>query len=115
MAAAGTGDLFARPGDILRTAFRWKEEGRAVALATVVSTWGSSPRPVGSHLLIDGNGSFEGSVSGGCVEGAVIRAAKQVIETGNRQLLEFGVTDDKAWEVGLACGGQIEVLVVRVE
>jgi len=70
---------------------------------------------VGSHLVIDGNGSFEGSVSGGCVEGAVIRAAKQVIETGNRQMLEFGVTDDEAWEVGLACGGRIEVLVVRVE
>ena len=115
MAAAGTGDSFARPADILRTALEWREEGRDVALATVVSTWGSSPRPVGSHLVIDGNGAFEGSVSGGCVEGAVIRAARQVIETGERQMLEFGVTDDEAWEVGLACGGQIEVLVVRVE
>ena len=85
-----------------------------MALATVVSTWGSSPRPVGSHLIIDADGSFEGSVSGGCVEGAVIRAAKQVIATGERQMLEFGVTDDEAWEVGLACGGRIEVLVVRV-
>ncbi len=115
MTAAGTGDSFARPGDILRTALKWQEEGRDVALATVVSTWGSSPRPVGSHLVIDADGSFEGSVSGGCVEGAVIRAAKQVIETGDRQLLSFGVTDDEAWEVGLACGGRIEVLVVRVE
>lgn len=115
MTAAGTADSFARPGDILRTALRWQEEGRDVALATVVSTWGSSPRPVGSHLVIDADGSFEGSVSGGCVEGAVIRAAKQVIETGARQLLSFGVTDDEAWEVGLACGGRIEVLVVRVE
>ena len=115
MAAAGPGDTFTRPGDILRTALKWRDEGRDVALATVVSTWGSSPRPVCSHLVIDGNGSFEGSVSGGCVEGAVIRAAKQVIETGKRQMLEFGVTDDEAWEVGLACGGRIEVLVVRVE
>lgn len=115
MAAAGTGDSYVRPGDILNTALKWKEEGRAVALATVVSTWGSSPRPVGSHLVIDADGTFEGSVSGGCVEGAVIRAARQVIETGNRQMLEFGVTDDEAWEVGLACGGRIEVLVVRVE
>ena len=115
MTAAGTADSFARPGDILRTALRWQEEGRDVALATVVSTWGSSPRPVGSYLVIDAGGSFEGSVSGGCVEGAVIRAAKQVIETGARQLLSFGVTDDEAWEVGLACGGRIEVLVVRVE
>lgn len=115
MVAAGTADSFARPGDILRTALTWREEGRAVALATVVSTWGSSPRPVGSHLVIDADGSFEGSVSGGCVEGAVIRAARQVIQTGERQMLDFGVTDDEAWEVGLACGGQIEVLVVRVE
>ena len=99
----------------MKTALNWRQEGRAVALATVVSTWGSSPRPVGSHLAIDGDGSFEGSVSGGCVEGAVIRAAKQVIATGERQMLEFGVTDDEAWEVGLACGGRIEVLVVRVE
>ncbi len=111
----GTGDSFARPEDILGTALAWQEEGRAVALATVVSTWGSSPRPVGSQLVIDADGSFEGSVSGGCVEGAVIRAARRVIENGCRQLLSFGVTDDEAWEVGLACGGQIEVLVVRVE
>ena len=115
MAAAGAGDSFARPADILGTALEWREEGRDVALATVVSTWGSSPRPVGSHLVIDADGSFEGSVSGGCVEGAVIRTARQVIETGERQMLDFGVTDDEAWEVGLACGGQIEVLVVRVE
>ena len=115
MTVAGSGDSIDRPGEILNTALRWREEGREVALATVVSTWGSSPRPVGSHLVIDADGSFEGSVSGGCVEGAVIRAARQVIATGERRMLEFGVTDDEAWEVGLACGGQIEVLVVRVE
>ena len=115
VATATTWDLAARPADILRTALQWRDEGKGIALATVVSTWGSSPRPVGSHLVIAADGSFEGSVSGGCVEGAVIRAARQVIETGERRLLSFGVTDDEAWEVSLACGGQIEVLVVRVE
>ncbi len=115
MATAVTEDSSARPGDILRAALKWREEGREVALATVVATWGSSPRPVGSHLVIDADGAFKGSVSGGCVEGAVIQAAKQVIATGERQVLEFGVTDDEAWEVGLACGGRIEVLVVRIE
>ena len=81
----------------------------------MVKTWGSSPRPVGSNLAIADDGAFEGSVSGGCVEGAVISAAKDVITSGEQQILEFGVTDDEAWEVGLACGGQIEVLVERVE
>ncbi len=103
------------PQDVLRIALEWRESGKAVALATVVRTWGSSPRPVGSNLVIAEDGAFEGSVSGGCVEGAVITAAKDVIATGRQQLLEFGVTDDEAWEVGLACGGQIEVLVERVE
>ena len=103
------------PQDVLRVALEWRHAGKAVALATVVRTWGSSPRPVGSHLVIADDGEFEGSVSGGCVEGAVITAAKEVIETGQQQLLEFGVTNDEAWEVGLACGGQIEVLVERVE
>ena len=77
-------------------------------------TWGSSPRPVGSNLVIASDGTFEGSVSGGCVEGAVIEAAKEVIETGQQRLLEFGVSNDEAWEVGLACGGEIEVLVEPV-
>ena len=103
------------PADVLSKALEWHRAGRAIALATVVSTWGSSPRPAGSHLVIADDGSFEGSVSGGCVEGAVIRAGLQVIASGRQKLLSFGVTDDEAWEVGLACGGQIEVLVVRVE
>ncbi|MFL2546734.1 MAG: XdhC family protein [Candidatus Rariloculaceae bacterium] len=101
--------------DVLRTALRWHDEGIAVALATVVQTWGSSPRPVGSNLAIAADGAFEGSVSGGCVEGAVIHAAKEVIEDGEPRLLEFGVTDDEAWAVGLACGGQIEIFVERIE
>ena len=103
------------PQDVLRIALAWREAGKAVALATVVRTWGSSPRPVGSNLVVAEDGAFEGSVSGGCVEGAVITAAKRVMETGQQQLLEFGVTNDEAWEVGLACGGEIEVLVERVE
>jgi len=101
--------------DILKLALSWHDAGRRVALATVVQTWGSSPRPAGSHLIVADDGNFEGSVSGGCVEGAVIQAAKEVLEDGDPQLLEFGVTDDEAWAVGLACGGQIEVYVERIE
>lgn len=96
---------------VLETGLDWLKSGRRVALATVVKTWGSSPRPAGSSLAIAEDGSFEGSVSGGCVEGAVIAAAKEVIEGGEPRLLKFGVTDDEAWAVGLACGGEIEVLV----
>ena len=99
------------PRDILAIALDWLASGKGVALATVVRTWGSSPRPAGSNLVIASDGSFEGSVSGGCVEGAVVRAAQEVIETGEECTVEFGVTDDEAWEVGLACGGQILVLI----
>jgi xanthine/CO dehydrogenase XdhC/CoxF family maturation factor len=100
--------------DPLSIAETWAREGRAVALATVVETWGSAPRPVGSHLVIDGDGVFEGSVSGGCVEGAVISEAADVIETGRPRLLEFGVADETAWRVGLSCGGRIKVFVEKV-
>jgi len=103
------------PQNILRTALAWHDAGKPVALATVVQTWGSSPRPAGSNLVIAADGAFEGSVSGGCVEGAIIHAAKKVLEDGQSRLLEFGVTDDEAWEVGLACGGQIEIFLERVE
>ena len=103
------------PGDILRLALEWHAAGKRVALATVIKTWGSSPRPAGSNLVVADDGRFEGSVSAGCVEGAVIEAAQDVIETGKQQLLEYGVTNDEAWAVGLACGGQIEILVERVE
>jgi len=103
------------PSDILRLALEWRDAGHGVAIATVVATWGSSPRPVGSNLVVADDGRFEGSVSAGCVEGAVIEAAAETIRTGARRHLEFGVTNDEAWAVGLACGGQIEILVERVE
>ena len=86
-----------------------------VALATVVETWGSAPRPVGSNLVIDDQGNFLGSVSGGCVEGAVVTEALDVIESGKPRTLEFGVADETAWKVGLSCGGRIKVYVERVD
>ena len=88
---------------------------RGVALATVVETWGSAPRPVGSNLVIDDQGNFLGSVSGGCVEGAVVTEAMDVIESGKPKTLEFGVADETAWKVGLSCGGTIRVFVEKVE
>ncbi|MBP1846115.1 xanthine/CO dehydrogenase XdhC/CoxF family maturation factor [Rhizobium petrolearium] len=100
--------------DPLATAESWKEAGRDVAIATVIDTWGSAPRPAGSHLVIDGEGNFEGSVSGGCVEGAVITEALDVISTGTPKMLEFGVADETAWRVGLSCGGKIRVYVERL-
>ena len=100
--------------DTLAAAERWRNEGRAVALATVVETWGSAPRPVGSHLVIDEAGNFEGSVSGGCVEGAVVGEALDVIGSGMPRMLEFGVADETAWRVGLSCGGKIKVFVEKV-
>ena len=101
--------------DILKTAEAWRREGRGVAIATVVETWGSAPRPVGSHLVIDGEGNFQGSVSGGCVEGAVIAEAAEVIASGTPRVLEFGVADETAWRVGLSCGGRIRVYVERID
>jgi xanthine/CO dehydrogenase XdhC/CoxF family maturation factor len=101
--------------DILTAAERWRAEGRKVALATVVETWGSAPRPVGSHLVVDGEGAFLGSVSGGCVEGEVVMEALEIISSGAPRLLEFGVADETAWRAGLSCGGRIRVYVERVE
>lgn len=97
--------------DVLATAEGWRKAGRRFALATVVETWGSAPRPVGSHLIVDIDGNFEGSVSGGCVEGAVIAEAEDVIRDGGARLLSFGVADETAWNVGLSCGGRISVLL----
>ena len=92
---------------------RWRAAGKGVALATVVKTWGSSPRPEGSHLAVEAGGAFLGSVSGGCIEGAVIGEAQAAIADGQPRLLEFGVSDERAWEVGLACGGRVQVFVER--
>jgi xanthine dehydrogenase accessory factor len=100
--------------EILQTAVQWHRAGQGVALATVVSTWGSSPRPVGSKLAIDSTGRMSGSVSGGCVEGAVVEAALEIIRTGQPRLLEFGVSDERAWEVGLACGGRVQIFVEKL-
>ncbi|MDP1652421.1 MAG: methylmalonyl Co-A mutase-associated GTPase MeaB [Rhodocyclaceae bacterium] len=105
---AGTDDeLFAK-------LHRWRAAGKRVALATVVKTWGSSPRPEGSHLAVEAGGAFVGSVSGGCIEGAVIAEAQAAIADGKPRLLEFGVSDERAWEVGLACGGRVQVFVERI-
>ncbi len=101
--------------DILKAAEDWRKSGREVALATVVETWGSAPRPVGSNLVIDSDGNFLGSVSGGCVEGAVVTEALDVIESGKPRMLEFGVADETAWKVGLSCGGKIRVYVEKVD
>lgn len=101
--------------DVLTTAEAWRKAGRDVAVATVVETWGSAPRPVGSHLVVDGDGNFEGSVSGGCVEGAVVSEAIDVIGSGAAKMLEFGVADETAWRVGLSCGGRIRVYVERLD
>src|SRR5215467_11127958 len=107
--------MLATDTDILKAAENWRKSGREVALATVVQTWGSAPRPVGANLVIDADGNFLGSVSGGCVEGAVVAEALDVIESGKPRMLEFGVADDAAWKVGLSCGGTIRVYVEKVE
>jgi xanthine/CO dehydrogenase XdhC/CoxF family maturation factor len=107
--------LLARDEDILKAAEDWRKQGRDVALATVVETWGSAPRPVGANLVIDGEGNFIGSVSGGCVEGAVVTEALDVIADGKPKTLEFGVADETAWKAGLSCGGTIRVYVEKVE
>ena len=100
--------------DILKAAEDWQRAGHGVALATVVETWGSAPRPAGSNLVINDDGTFLGSVSGGCVEGAVVTEALDVIASGEPKMLEFGVADETAWKVGLSCGGTIRVFVEKV-
>jgi xanthine/CO dehydrogenase XdhC/CoxF family maturation factor len=107
--------MLSTENDVLRAAERWTAEGRGVALATVIETWGSAPRPVGSHLVIDDAGNFLGSVSGGCVEGAVVSEAADVIADGKPRTLSFGVADETAWQVGLSCGGRISVYLERIE
>jgi xanthine dehydrogenase accessory factor len=100
--------------DVLALAAAWAREGRKVALATVVETWGSSPCPVGSQLVVDEKGRFEGSVSGGCVEAAVVEEALGTMKRGLPKTVKYGVTADRAWEVGLPCGGRIVVFIEPV-
>lgn len=104
-----------RADDVLQIARDWRIAGHEVALATVVATWGSAPRPAGSQLACNERGEFVGSVSGGCVEVAVIEAAAEVMRGAPARLLEYGVSDEQSWAVGLACGGRIEIFVERVE
>ncbi len=101
--------------NVLAAAAAWRKAGKGVALATVTATWGSSPRPAGSQLAIDEHGAMLGSVSGGCIEGAVVKEAQEVIADGQPRLLDFGVTNEQAWEVGLACGGKLQIYLELVE
>ena len=101
--------------DVLEQALSWRTAGRRVAIATVVETWGSSPRPRGSRLAVRDDGLFVGSVSGGCVEAKVVEAAQATMQSGAARLLEFGVSNEEAWEVGLACGGTVRIHVEPVE
>lgn len=98
-------------GELLQQALDWQQQGLKVVLARVVMTWGSSPRPVGSILIISEQLEFLGSVSGGCIEAAVIDEAKGLMQGGQPKLLQYGVSNEMAWEVGLACGGQVQVLL----
>lgn len=97
--------------DVMEQAATWHDSGTRVALATVIRTWGSSPRPVGSQLAVNESGDFVGSVSGGCIEGAVVLEAIEAMKDGKPRRLDFGVTNEQAWEVGLACGGKIAIYV----
>ncbi len=100
--------------EVMDIAVEWLAQGKRLALATVVQTWGSSPRKAGSQLLVDSETNFVGSVSGGCVESAVISEALQVIEDAKPRLLEFGISNEMAWEVGLACGGKVKIYIEPV-
>ena len=110
-------DALGPTDDVFDGAAAWLKAGRPVALATVIETWGSSPRPPGSHLGISADGAMIGSVSGGCIEGAVVKEAMEMLEAGRTgaRVLDFGVTDEMAWEVGLACGGEIKIFVEKLD
>ena len=100
--------------DVLEVAQAWREDGHDVALAVVTASWGSSPRPAGAVLAVRGDGAFRGSVSGGCVEGAVIAEARAALGDGAPRRLGFDVSDERAWELGLPCGGRIAVFIAPV-
>lgn len=97
--------------NVLEQALDWKQSGKRVVVASVIQTWGSAPCPMGSQLAVIDGGDFVGSVSGGCVEGSVIEDAFALMETGGHKVLDFGVSTEQAWEVGLACGGRIRILI----
>jgi xanthine/CO dehydrogenase XdhC/CoxF family maturation factor len=101
--------------EILPDIEAWRQQGEQIAVATVVATRRSAPRPVGSSLAVSASGKLCGSVSGGCVETDVYEAAREVLETGEPKLLSYGITDDEAWSVGLPCGGEIDVFVEKLE
>ncbi len=101
--------------EILEDVERWRADGKKVAIATVVATRRSAPRPVGAKLAISETGELCGSVSGGCVESDVYENAREVLETGTPKLLSYGIADEEAWEVGLPCGGEIDVFVERLD
>jgi xanthine/CO dehydrogenase XdhC/CoxF family maturation factor len=101
--------------EILADLEAWQARGDKIAVATVIQTWGSSPRAPGAKMAVNQKGEMIGSVSGGCVEGAVVEEAIRVLKTGQPKLLHFGVADENAWEVGLACGGTIEVFVEHLD
>ena len=100
---------------VLRTLRDWRRAGKRALLTTVVRTWGSSPRPVGSIMALAEDGAVVGSVSGGCIEGAVVTEARQTIADGQTRLIDYGISDETAWQVGLACGGKCEVFIEPVE
>ena len=101
--------------EILKDVERWRRQGKRVAVARVVDVEGSGPRLPGASMAVNEDGEVAGSVSGGCVEGAVVGEAQEVIRDGKPRLLDFGISDDQAWEVGLACGGKVAIFVERVE
>ncbi len=101
--------------DLISTIDAWRARGDDVALATVVKTGGSTPRSMGAKMIVNSRGEFAGSVSGGCVEGAVIDEARHVLKTGKPKLIKYGIADETAWDVGLSCGGMIEVFVEVVQ
>ena len=107
--------MLSRDEDILKAAEDWRKAGRGVALATVVETWGSAPRPVGSNLVIDNEGNFLGSRVGRLRRGRGGDRSLDVIDSGKPKMLEFGVADETAWNVGLSCGGTIRVYVEKVD
>jgi xanthine/CO dehydrogenase XdhC/CoxF family maturation factor len=101
--------------DIIEQIDAWREQGEEIALATVISAGGSTPRPIGAKMIVSRSGKMHGSVSGGCVEGAVIETAMQVLDSKTPQLVHYGISDEMAWDVGLSCGGEIEVFIEPLE